>query len=488
MPRRSIASETALQRKAGPAGNPRRTTLSPGSGTLEGSGALGAGGLAAADRAVLDAGQGRGVEVGARGLADLGDADSRDSLGPLDRLVERYQAEEPELDVGSVSYAKDVAPILQEKCQTCHRPKQVAPFSLLTYDQARRWAQPIREAVESRRMPPWHADSHYGTFLNDRRLTPRERATLLAWIEQETPLGDPKELPPRKEFPKGWSIGEPDLVLTMPEPYEVAAEGVISYQRFRVKTDLTEDRWVQAAEAQPGNRSVVHHICVFLVDDQPEDDRQGDELRELVCYAPGDLPSLFPAGSAKLLPAGATLDLELHYTPIGTVQHDQSSVGLIFSRGPIRRRVYTKGISEKSLNIPPGAANHEVRASYRFGTDARLLSFMPHMHLRGKDFRYTATYPDGRTEVLLSVPAYDFGWQSVYRLSDPKPMPLGTRIDCVAHFDNSSANPANPDPSVTVRWGEQTFDEMMIGFIDFDEDAARSVGPTTANDGRPTPR
>jgi hypothetical protein len=209
-----------------------------------------------------------------------------------------------------------------------------------------------------------------------------------------------------------------------------------------------------------------------------------DERRELVCYAPGDLPSLFPEGTAKQIPAGATLVIEVHYTPIGTVQTDQSSVGLIFARSPITRRAFTKGISQKSFAIPPGATDYPVRSSYVFQNDARLLSLMPHMHLRGKDFLYTATYPDGRSEVLLRVPAYDFGWQSVYRLVDPKPMPRGTRIDCLAHFDNSAGNPANPDPTITVRWGEQTFDEMMIGFIDFDEDAATSLPPDALRAGR----
>ncbi|WP_406696947.1 cytochrome c [Singulisphaera sp. Ch08] len=391
------------------------------------------------------------------------------------QVISELKSTETRVTVGPVTYSSDVATILQEKCQSCHRPGQVAPFSLLTYDQARRWANPIREAVESRRMPPWHADPRVGHFLNDRSLSPRERATLLAWIDQETPLGDPEDLPPKKTFPKGWAIGSPDLILTMAKPYEVVAEGVLSYQRFRVATGFTEDHWIQAAEAQPGNRAVVHHICVFLADDRPKGNRMSDEVRELVCYAPGDLPSIFPPGTAKHLPAGAMLDIEIHYTPIGTVQRDQSSVGLVFARGPTRRRAFTKGISQKDFTIPPGAANHPVRSTYRFINDARLLSLMPHMHLRGKDFLYTATYPDGRTEVLLSVPAYDFGWQSVYRLAAPKPMPAGTRIDCLAHFDNSESNPANPDPRLAIRWGEQTFDEMMIGFIDFDEDASLSL-------------
>ena len=403
---------------------------------------------------------------------------SRSRIRPLPPGVaaELEQADSP-IGVGPVTYSADVARILQDRCQSCHRPGQVAPFSLLTYDDAVAHAAMIHEVVENRRMPPWHADPKIGQFLNNRRLSTGERATILAWVEQETPLGEPKDLPPPRTFPEGWTIGTPDVILTMAEPYRVVADGVLNYQRFRVETGFTEDRWIQAAEARPGNRAVVHHICVFLADDRPKVDRMSDERRELVCYAPGDLPSLFPPGTAKQIPAGATLVIEVHYTPIGKVQSDQSSVGLIFARTPITRRAFTKGISQKEFAIPPRARDHAVRSSFTFTTDARLLSLMPHMHLRGKDFRYVARYPDGRTEMLLRVPAYDFGWQSVYRLVEPRPMPRGTRIECLAHLDNTAANPANPDPSITVRWGEQTFDEMMIGFIDFDEDATSSPSP-----------
>lgn len=403
---------------------------------------------------------------------------SRPTIRPLPpKLVAELADAEPTVLVGPVTYAADAAKIFQDRCQSCHRPGQVAPFSLLTYDDAVAHASMIHEVVDSRRMPPWHADPKVGHFLNDRSLPPRERATLLAWVEQGAPLGDPRGLPPSRDFPDGWTIGTPDVVLTMTQPYTVVAEGVLNYQRFRVETGFAEDRWIQAAEVRPGNRAVVHHICVFLADDRPKEDRMSDERRELVCYAPGDLPSVFPEGTAKQIPARGTLVIEVHYTPIGTVQTDQSSVGLIFARGPVARRAFTKGISQKNFAIPPGATDYPVRSSFTFPNDARLLSLMPHMHLRGKDFEYTATYPDGRTETLLRVPAYDFGWQSVYRLVEPRPMPRGSRIDCLAHFDNSAANPANPDPSITVRWGEQTFDEMMIGFIDFDEDATTSLAP-----------
>ena len=228
--------------------------------------------------------------------------------------------------------------------------------------------------------------------------------------------------------------------------------------------------------ARPGNRRVVHHICVFLDGKTPNEEGRA-ERPELVCYAAGDMPSVFPEGTAKKVPAGSTLVIEVHYTTIGSEQTDQSSVGLVFAQGPIRRRAVTKGISDKRLALAPGVKNYESRSSFTFPFDARLLSLSPHMHLRGKDFRYTAVYPDGRREVLLSVPAYDFAWQSVYRLAEPRPMPRGTRIECLAHFDNSEENPSNPDPTAEVRWGDQTWDEMMIGYIDYDvEEPATLAG------------
>lgn len=398
---------------------------------------------------------------------------------PAPDVVEFLKTNETQIDVGPVTFAEHVAPILQQKCQTCHRPGQVAGFSLLTYDQARRWRRGIKEVVLDRRMPPWHADPRHGEFANDRGLSPTQRATLVAWVDQETPLGDPARMPEPRSFPEGWTIGEPDIVLTMREAFTVPAEGVLSYQKFRVPTNFGKDVWLQALEARPGDRRVVHHVCVFLETKIPNEEGRA-ERPELVCYAPGDMPSVFPLGTAKRIPNGATLVFEVHYTTMGQQRTDQSSVGMIFAREPVRRKAVTKGIADKTLAIPPGAENYESRSSFTFPFDARLLSLSPHMHYRGKDFRYTAIYPDGRREDLLSVPAYDFAWQSVYRLKEPKAMPRGTRIECLAHFDNSENNPKNPDPKALVRWGEQTWDEMMIGYIDYDveEPAALAGKPT----------
>jgi peroxiredoxin/mono/diheme cytochrome c family protein len=371
------------------------------------------------------------------------------------------------INVGQVTYA-EVAKILQQKCQSCHRPGQVGPFPLLTYDDARRRADMIREVVEDRRMPPWHADPRYGHFENDRSLTIEQRATLLGWVDQDAPLGDGKAVPAPRAFPDGWTIGKPDLVIEMPEPYTVPAQGTVPYQYFRVPSGFTTDRWVQAAEARPGDPSVVHHVLVAIDDHTKRDKHEEDRLPQshFVAYAPGDLPLVLPPGIAKRIPAGSDFIIQMHYTPVGKVRTDRSSIAVIFAKEPPRREAYTMGIMQEKFEIPAGALDHPVRSSYVFPADGDMYSLFPHMHLRGKSFRYTATFPDGSQEILLSVPAYDFAWQSVYRLAGPRFLPKGTRIDCLAHFDNSAKNPVNPDPSRKVVWGEQTFEEMMIGFID----------------------
>jgi mono/diheme cytochrome c family protein len=393
----------------------------------------------------------------------VSDAESRTVA--LELLAKRPAVEAP-VDAGPVTYAGHVAGIFQRKCQGCHRPRQVAPFSLLTYDQARRHAAMIREVVAQRRMPPWHADPDYGHFENDRRLTANERATVLAWVDQGMPLGAPESIPPPRRFPEGWTIGTPDIVFEMPEPFTVPAEGVLPYQYIRVPTHFTEDKWIQAVEARPGDRSVVHHFIVRIEVPGKSFKHHGQQPY-LVGYAPGDMPAVYAPGTAKKLPAGADLIFAVHYTPIGKVRTDRSSVALIFAKKAVEHEAETYGISQEKLRIPPGAADYVVHSRLDFKRDCRLISLMPHMHLRGKSFRYTAKYPDGTSEVLLSVPSYDFGWQSVYRLVQPKRMPHGSRIDCVAVFDNSSNNPNNPDPAQTVLWGEQTSDEMMIGFVDY---------------------
>jgi hypothetical protein len=346
-------------------------------------------------------------------------------------------------------------------------------MSLLTYDDALSWAETISEVVEERRMPPWYADPKVGHFSNDRSLSKEERETLLAWIKQGCPQGDAADLPPPRSFPEGWSIGKPDVVFTMPQEFHVPAKGGpkgIRYQYFEVETKFTEDRWIGAVEARPGNRAVVHHIIVYVVPAgqqfrQNRTDGIGDGL--LVAFAPGELPAIFAPGTAKKVPKGATLLFQMHYTPNGVAQKDRSSVGLIFAKEPPKHEVRTRAIAQGRFAIPPGADNYEVKSATTFRQDARLLSLMPHMHLRGKDFSYRVIFPDGKSEMLLRVPRYDFNWQSHYRLIQPLDLPAGTRIECTAHFDNSAANPNNPDPTKEVRWGEQTWEEMMIGFADY---------------------
>jgi hypothetical protein len=390
--------------------------------------------------------------------------------------LEEVEAKEA-VAVGAVTYAGDVAAIVQNRCQSCHRAGQVAPFPLMTYDDARRHAAMIAEVVDDRRMPPWYADPRYGHFQNDRHLSPRERATLLAWVEQGAPLGNPADLPPARSFPGEWSIGTPDVVFELPAPQAVAAEGTLKYVYVKVPTHFKEDMWVQAAEAQPGDRKVVHHILVF-VDDHSSTRRQGFD-GQLCSYAPGEMTTVLPPGTAKKIPAGSDLIFQLHYTPIGTVRTDRSRVGLVFAKQPVEHQARTLGIAQRRFVIPPGAADHPVSATFTFPRDAHLLSMGPHMHLRGKSFEFKATYPDGTSEILLSVPAFNFGWQTIYVLDSPRAMPKGTRIDCLAHYDNSAANPDNPDPNRAVTWGDQTFEEMMIGYIDVIDDQPIAGAPRT---------
>jgi peroxiredoxin len=376
---------------------------------------------------------------------------------------------------GSVTYAADVAPILHARCAGCHRPGQVAPFSLLTFEQARRWSTSIDEVIRDRRMPPWHADPRHGRFANDRGLTEQDRALLTAWVEQGSPPGDLGTAPKPAAHPHGWSIGTPDVIFELPETVTVRADGAMPILHIRVPTNLKQDVWFQAAEVRPSDRAVVHHIFVY----SEVYDKEIRPQKEKVClaaYLPGDAPTVYPPGVAKKIPAGSTLVFEIHYTPIGTVRIDRPSFGVIVAKHSPLHVAITRGIAERNLRIPARASDHIERADWTVKRDIHVLSLSPHMHLRGKSFAYEAHYPDGRKEVLLSVPHYDFNWQSVYQLLEPRALPKGTRIHCEAHFDNSTANPANPDPGQTVTWGEQSWDEMMMGYIDYYEDDRLPAG------------
>jgi hypothetical protein len=371
----------------------------------------------------------------------------------------------------AVTYAKDVSRILQNRCQNCHHAGTAAPFTLSSFDDAVHWADTIREVVKQDRMPPWHADSHYGTFSNDRRLTKEEKEVLLGWLNGGMPFGDKKDLPAPRQFAEGWLIGKPDVIFELPETQTVPATGVVPYLYFVTPTHFKEDVWIQAAEARPGNRGVVHHIVVSYRDPKVGDRQNAGGFGDgvIVGEAPGDIPLLLPRGAAIKVPAGAELIWQMHYTPNGKESKDKSQVGFVFYKGkePPKRIAHTRGAANMTFAIPAGATNYLVESEWMAPRDIQLLSFMPHMHLRGKDFKYVAQYPDGHSEVILNVPRYDFAWQTSYRLAEPKRLPKGTKIHCTAHFDNSSGNPANPDPKKEVTWGDQTWEEMMIGWFDY---------------------
>lgn len=372
----------------------------------------------------------------------------------------------------TVTYTKHIAPLLQKHCQECHRPGQIGPMSLMNYQNASAWSEAIAETVRENRMPPWHADERFGKFANDRRLSKEERETLFAWIEQGCPKGDDKDLPKPREFAEGWRIGKPDAIITMDREQTVAAKtdrNAIRYQYFFVPTNFKEDMWVQAAEARPGNDAVVHHIIAYVADPRNLKKNPQDGIGDgfLVGYAPGDMPAVFEPGQAKKVPKGALVIFQMHYTPVGTEQKDRSSVGMIFAKNPPKYEVKTRAITQGRLNIPPGEANYKAQSVTTFKEDTLLISMLPHMHLRGKSFDYKVFYPDAKTDTLLSVPRYDFNWQTYYRFEKPLTLPAGTRIECTGIFDNSAANPNNPDPTKAVRWGEQTWDEMLIGFVDY---------------------
>jgi peroxiredoxin len=380
-------------------------------------------------------------------------------------LIARAHKIEPK---GQVTYSKHVAAIFNRRCVECHRDGELAPFALSAYDEVIGFADNIREVVSEGRMPPWQADPQFGKFSNDCSLSAREKETIVAWIDDGCPEGDRADLPAPPKFTAGWRMGEPDVVYTMPEPYNVPAEGTIDYQYFTVEPDVKEDMWVIAAEGRPGNTAVVHHVVLFAVGpgvtvSRPEEVQAVGKF--IAIYAPGMNPWTYPEGSAVKIEKGSSFVIQLHYTPNGTAQKDRSYVGLkLVDASKVRNRVNYGMAVNPDIHIPPGASDVEIKSGTRFARDTLLLSLFPHMHYRGKSFRFDAEYPDGRREVLLDVPRYDFNWQLRYDLAEPKFLPKGTRLRCTAHYDNSENNPWNPDPTATVRFGLQTWEEMMVGY------------------------
>jgi len=364
-----------------------------------------------------------------------------------------------------VTYSKHIAPIFNQNCVGCHRPGQVAPFALTSYDEAAGWAETIVEVVAGGRMPPWFASPKYGHFLNDARLSDSDKELIFTWVRNGCPAGESSDLPQPAKFVDGWRIPKPDMVLKMSEPYEIPDRGVVAYQTFELDAEFPVDRWVQAGELRPSNPSVTHHMVLFF---HPPGRASVDPTETLVNliagYGPGMPPSIYSPTACRRIPAGSKLLIQAHYTPNGSPQVDQSEVGLVFADpDKVQKEITVTGAINFFFNIPPGAKDYELRAVHGFDEDMLLFALTPHMHLRGKAFRFEAKYPDGRQEVLLDVPRYDFSWQNQYDLVEPKPMPAGTDIICTALFDNSADNPSNPDPTASVTFGEQTWQEMMVG-------------------------
>ena len=395
------------------------------------------------------------------------------------------------------TYSKDVAPILNKNCASCHRPGDIAPMPLLTYEQTRPWAKSIREKVSLGQMPPWHSTEPRGTFSNDRRLTDAEKETLVRWATTGAAQGDAKDLPPMPKFTDGWDIGKPDVVLSMAKNFDVPASGTINYQYFTVPTNFTEDKWVQAIEVRPGTRSVVHHVLVFSREPgaaPPEPafvqvvpaglaPRTGQDHQNaqrpmgpgtlIATTAPGTNAMVFEPGSAIKIKAGASLIFQIHYTSNGSPAADMTSVGMIFAPQP-RQEIHNSAFVNPLLKLPAGSSNEEVDSAIEFKQDVHITALFPHTHLRGKSWEYRLVYPDGRSEVVLSVPKYDFNWQTYYVFSKPLSVPKGARLEAKAHYDNSEANKWNPDSKVEVRWGEQTWQEMQYSGITYFVDAQNS--------------
>jgi peroxiredoxin len=371
--------------------------------------------------------------------------------------------------VGAIIYSRDIVPIFERRCVTCHRAGQIAPFALTSYEDARGWAAMIGEVVREGRMPPWHADPRYGTFRNDPRLAETEKAQIEHWINDGCPPGDLSSAPRGNAASHDWLIGSPDAVYAPATPFHVPATGILEYQSFTVDPGFTEDRWITAAEIRPSNRAVVHHCNVYLQPPGVDFVAASGELGSfcLAAMASGSPPMILSDGMAKRVPAGWRFCFVVHYVTTGRATIDCTSLGLKFAdASTVRQEVATRVLVDLDLNIPPHSSDHRVEKSVVLEDDILLLAMFPHMHLRGKSFAYEVRYPDGARETLLSVPRYDFHWQHRYELSAPKLLPAGTTLCCIAHYDNSAANPNNPDPTVTVRTGPQSTDEMFNGYFD----------------------
>jgi hypothetical protein len=392
------------------------------------------------------------------------------------------------------TFYKDILPILQQHCQSCHRPGEIGPMPLVHLGDARKWSNQIVRRTVRREMPPWFADPRFGHFSNDSSLTAGQIATLAAWSAAGTPEGNLADAPPPRKWAEGWQIPQPDEIVRMPKPVAIPAQGDIDYTYEIVHTGFTEDKWVQMSEIRPGSRSHVHHAVVYIrppgstwlakapvdtpftrsgpKDSMDEHDPHNGAMASadlLLVYAPGSAPDQWPDGLAKLIPRGSDLIFQMHYTSNGHADNDQTEIGIRFARRPPEKRVLTLQLTNSHFVIPPGVPNHRVEARGTLPNDAVLLSFFPHLHLRGKEFTYNIIHPEKsgpeRFETLLDV-HYNFYWQLSYKLAQPRELKAGTELQAVAIFDNSKKNSHNPDPDEAVTWGDQTYDEMMVGFFD----------------------
>ncbi|MFN7927223.1 MAG: cytochrome c [Blastocatellia bacterium] len=419
----------------------------------------------------------------------------------------------------TVTFNKDIAPIFFKNCAQCHQKDDIAPFSVLSYKDVRPWAKSIREKVVAREMPPWHADPHYGQFANEMKLTQAEIDTIVAWVDGGAVEGNAKDLPPLPVGSDKWEIGKPDVILTMPEAYHLPEKGADDYIYIRVPTGFTEDKWIQASEFRPGNKRVVHHAVIFvetpmmyrMAQDQArkgggnvsnpislfQDDRSSTMFRDgtvnrtkpdapvlndacganknsggggtplLSAYAPGRNADVYPTGTAKKIPAGSNLIFQMHYAKTtGKPESDRTSIAFVFAKQPVMKQIDTLLVVNQLFAVPAGAENHEANACMNVRRDVELVNYMPHMHVRGKAMKYEVIYPDGKRETLLNVDRYNFNWQTLYKLQAPLAVPKGSRLMITGWFDNSSKNKLNPDPSKTIRFGEPTYDEMLVGFFD----------------------
>lgn len=388
----------------------------------------------------------------------------------------------------SPTFYKAVLPILQQHCQACHRPGEIAPTSFVAYAETKRWAGAIAAVTRAHKMPPWFADPRYGKFSNDPSLTPADIETLSAWAAAGAPAGDPRDAPPPPHWTEGWNIPQPDVAVRMPQGITIPAHGDVEYTYEIVPTGFKEDRWVQMSEFRPSSREHVHHAVVYirppnsmwlrgapvgqpftasrLANPELQHEAHATDSDLLLVYAPGSSPDEWPDGLAKFVPAGSDLVFQMHYTTNGRAGVDQTSVGLVFAKQPVKQRVLTLQLNGGGgPPIPPGADNYEVEVHGTLPNDCTLLSLFPHMHVRGKRFEYNLLHADGTRETLLRV-NYDFYWQMSYRVADPRPLKGGTKLQAIAWYDNSRNNPHNPDPDSAVRWGDQTYNEMMVGFFD----------------------